>query len=389
MPSASPKKNYVPTVGTEGSEPVLSKLSDLLNECICSIDGLKDYISLTDESKAELEDIIKRYPIRITPYYLSLIDRNDPNDPVRKLCIPEYSEHLKDGLEDTSDEAGNTVVKGMQHKYKQTVLILSTNNCATYCRHCFRKRMVGYCADEVAENLDKMSEYVSSHKEINNILVSGGDAFANENHIIQKYLETFSAIDNISLIRFGSRVPVVMPQRIYDDDELLSLLRSYDGKTQLAVVTQFNHPKELTTEAKRAVRVLIDCGVYVRNQAVLLKGVNDDPKVMADLMNGLVSSGVIPYYVFQCRPVLGVKNQFQIPLMKGEEILRKAKNMMNGQARSYRYVLSHPTGKIEIIGPDSDGMIFKYHEAKEDKDQGRIFRLSLNSDKCWIDPEDL
>ncbi len=367
----------------------MSKLSQLLGECICDIEGLDGYLTLSAEKKAELNEIIKRYPIRITPYYLGLIDKKDPNDPIKKLCIPEYSEHLKDGQEDTSGEAGNTVIKGMQHKYRQTVLILSTNNCATYCRHCFRKRMVGYCVDEVAENLDKMADYVRQHTEINNILMSGGDAFANENDIIKRYLETFSPLDNISLIRFGTRVPVVMPQRIYDDEELLSILKSYDGKIQLAVVTQFNHPSEITAEAKKAVSALIDCGIYVRNQAVLLKGVNDDPVIMAQLMNSLVAAGVIPYYIFQCRPVLGVKNQFQVPLKRGEEIIRKAKNMMNGQARSYRYVLSHPTGKIEIIGPDKEGMIFKYHEAKEDADQGRIFKLKLEDEKCWLDTEDI
>jgi len=249
--------------------------------------------------------------------------------------------------------------------------------------------MVGYCVDEVAENLDKMADYVRQHTEINNILMSGGDAFANENNIIKRYLETFSPLDNISLIRFGTRVPVVMPQRIYDDEEFLSILKSYNGKIQLAVVTQFNHPSEITAEAKKAVSALIDCGIYVRNQAVLLKGVNDDPVIMAQLMNSLVAAGVIPYYIFQCRPVLGVKNQFQVPLKRGEEIIRKAKNMMNGQARSYRYVLSHPTGKIEIIGPDKEGMIFKYHEAKEDADQGRIFKLKLEDEKCWLDTEDI
>ncbi len=367
----------------------MSKLSDLQKLCICDANGLSDYLYLSDVEKERIGEIIKRYPLRVTPYYLGLIDKNDPDDPIRKLCIPEYSEYTDDGEEDTSGEAQNTVVKGMQHKYSQTVLILSTNNCATYCRHCFRKRMVGYSGDEVADDLEKMASYVSSHKEINNVLISGGDAFSNENSVIRDYLETFSALDNIGLIRFGTRVPVVMPQRIYEDEELLSILKEYGRKVQIAVVTQFNHPRELTKEAKKAIRTLIENGAYVRNQAVLLKGINDDPKLLADLMNSVVASGAIPYYIFQCRPVLGVKNHFQVPLPASAGIIKEARRMMNGQARGFRYVLSHPSGKIEMIGCEGPDMIFKYHEAKDDADQGRIFRIKPDDNKCWLDACDI
>ncbi|MBO4374867.1 MAG: KamA family radical SAM protein [Lachnospiraceae bacterium] len=358
-------------------------------QCICDVSGLDPYLSLSGEEKERIEEIIKRYPLKVTPYYLGLINRDDPNDPIKKLCIPDYSEHLDDGEEDTSGEASNTVVKGMQHKYRQTVLILSTNNCASFCRHCFRKRMVGFCGDEVADDLKAMASYVSSHREINNVLVSGGDAFANDNSVIKDYLEMFSALENIGLIRFGTRIPVVMPQRISEDDELLSILKEYGKKVQLAVVTQFNHPREITSDARRAIRMLLECGVYVRNQAVLLKGVNDDPAILADLMNGVVSAGAIPYYIFQCRPVLGVKNHFQVPLTVSSRIIKEARCMMNGQARGFRYVLSHPTGKIEVIGCEGDDMLFKYHEAKNDEDQGRIMRIRIDAGKCWLDPSDL
>ncbi|MBQ7464597.1 MAG: KamA family radical SAM protein [Lachnospiraceae bacterium] len=366
----------------------MSKFSDLQKNCICDADSLREYLSFPDDEKEVMERIIKRYPLKVPPYYLGLIDRDDPDDPIKKLCIPDPLEDSDEGEEDTSGEASNTVVKGMQHKYEQTVLILSTNNCAGYCRHCFRKRMVGYCGDEVADDLEAMASYVSSHREINNVLISGGDAFANENQVIKDYLETFSALDNIGLIRFGTRVPVVMPQRIYEDEELLSILEEYGKKVQIAVVTQFEHPRELTCEAKRAIRALIERGIYVRNQAVLLKGVNDDPKTLSDLMNGTVAAGAIPYYIFQCRPVLGVKNHFQVPLLTASGIIKEARALMNGQARGFRYVLSHPTGKIEVIGPEGDDMIFKYHEAKNPADQGRIFRVRLDDRKCWLDMSD-
>lgn len=367
----------------------MSTFSDLQKKCICDIDSLSEYLSFSDNEKETIGRIIKRYPLKVTPYYLGLLDKDDPKDPIRKLSIPDPLEDLDDGEEDTSGEASNTVVKGMQHKYSQTVLILSTNNCAGYCRHCFRKRMVGYCGDEVADDLEAMASYVGSHREINNVLISGGDSFANENDVIKDYLETFSSLDNIGLIRFGTRVPVVMPQRIYEDTKLLSILEEYGKKVQIAVVTQFEHPRELTFEAKKAIHSLIERGVYVRNQAVLLKGVNDDPKVLSDLMNGVVAAGAIPYYIFQCRPVLGVKNHFQVPLAAASGIIKEARSMMNGQARGFRYVLSHPTGKIELIGPEGGDMIFKYHEAKNNNDQGRIFRVRLDEDKCWLDMKDV
>lgn len=359
-----------------------------VGEGICSIADIKEKFQFCEEEAEALERIVSRYPMRITPYYLGLVDPKDRNDPIRKMCVPEAAEFLKGGSEDTSGEADNTVMQGMQHKYRQTVLILSTNQCAMYCRHCFRKRMVGYSGEEVAQQIPEMEEYVRSHTEINNVLISGGDAFLNSNEIIRRYLEHFSGIPTLDFIRFGTRVPVVFPQRIFEDEELLDLLRTYSKKKQLMIVTQFNHPRELTPEAGRAVRCLLESGCIIRNQTVFLKGVNDDAEILAELMNRLTGHGIIPYYVFQCRPVVGVKNQFQVPIMKGAEIISRARSKMNGQAKSFRYALSHPTGKIEIIGLDGSGeMIFKYHQAKEEKNQSRVFTQKLEEQQCWLDEE--
>ena len=152
------------------------------------------------------------------------------------------------------------------------------------------------------------------------------------------------------------------------------------------IVTHFNHPNEITEEAKRAVAALKDCGCVVRNQTVLLKGVNDNPDTLARLLNGLVSFGVIPYYIFQCRPARGALDEFQVPLMRGSRIVEKAKEGMNGQAKSFHYCMSHPTGKIEILGQTADGrMLFKYHQAKSQADQSRIFLKELKEEQCWLD----
>ncbi len=363
-----------------------SLLSQLLDNCIRDIEDIKQVLSLSTEEVAEIRDITKRYPLCITPYYLSLIDTSDPSDPVRKMCVPAIEEFSREGRFDTSGEADNTVIKGMQHKYAQTALILSTNQCAMYCRHCFRKRMVGSNANEIARELPAMADYVKRHTEINNVLISGGDSFINENNVIKQYLETFSNIPSLDFIRFGTRVPVVLPQRITQDEELLSLLSTYGKKKQIIIVTQFNHPNEITDDAREAIQALMKQGCIIRNQTVLMKGVNDDPVVLGGLMNDLVKNGVIPYYIFQCRPVVGVKNQFQVPLLRGVKIVEEAKQLMSGQAKSVRYAMSHTTGKIEILGEIEQGkMLFKYHQAKDVEDASRIFTLELEADQCWMD----
>lgn len=363
----------------------MSILSQHLKNCIRNIEEAQEFLNLPDKECGQIKDIAKRYPLCVTPYYLSLIDPKDPNDPIRKMCIPTIDEFSIDGQSDTSGEADNTVIKGMQHKYAQTALILSTNQCAMYCRHCFRKRMVGSNANEIANALPEMVKYVMKHTEINNVLISGGDAFINENDIIAQYLESFCSISSLDFIRFGTRVPVVLPQRITDDTELLGLLSKYGKKKQIIIVTQFNHPKEITPASRDSIHALMKCGCIIRNQTVLMKGINDDPLVLGTLMNELVKIGVIPYYIFQCRPVVGVKNQFQVPLLQGVQIVDAAKNTMSGQAKTVRYAMSHPTGKIEIIGVTNDKkMLFKYHQAKYSKDASRIFTLSIDNEQCWL-----
>ena len=362
---------------------------DTLNQSIRDVDGLRKCMAMSEAEAAQMAEIIEKYPLCVNPYYLSLINKDDPADPIRKMCIPDIHEFSEGGQADTSGEADNTVIQGMQHKYKQTALILSTNQCAMYCRHCFRKRMVGASSEEVAKQLPAMADYVRSHKEINNVLISGGDAFMNSNETIEKYLRYFTDIPTLDFIRFGTRIPVVLPQRITQDDELLRLLEGHGEKKQIIIVTQFNHPRELTPEAVQAVRMLQNVGCIIRNQTVLLKGVNDHADVLARLMNGLVSYGIIPYYIFQCRPVIGVQNQFQVPLMRGIEIVEAAKQQMNGQAKSVRYAMSHPTGKIEILGKNgTNKMLFKYHQAKYDKDHGRIFTQKLSQDQCWLNKDE-
>lgn len=359
----------------------------ILRSNITTAAELKDALHLDERQEKRLEEILERFPMSIPKYYLSLIDwEHCEDDPIRKMCIPSIEETDLSGAFDTSGEGDNTVMVGLQHKYHETALILSTHECAMYCRHCFRKRLVGVSSEETTGNIDEMAAYVRSHPEINNVLISGGDAFLNSNRILEYYLKTFSEIPHLDLIRFGTRTPVVLPMRIYEDPELIELLEKYNQKKQIYVVTQFNHPNELTEEAKKAIQVLLKAGVIVKNQTVLLKGVNDSGSVLGGLLKKLIACGVVPYYIFQCRPVSGVKNQFQVPIRKAYEIVEEAKRMQSGQGKCVRYVMSHTTGKIEILGPGKDGeMLLKYHQAKKDEDIGRIFSIPLTPAQTWLD----
>jgi KamA family protein len=363
----------------------MTVLQQLLSACIRSPEALREPLHLSDREVDRLNAIAKQYPICIPPYYLSLIGSDWVHDPIRRLCIPDPMEASPGGLKDTSGETGNTVVTGMQHKYRQTALVLTTNQCSMYCRHCFRKRMVGSNADEIASHLGEMTAYVSAHPEIDNVLLSGGDALINENSRIRQYLEAFCAIEHLRYIRIGTRVPVVLPSRITEDVELLQLLREYSRRKPIIVVTHFNHPREITGESRRAVRALLEAGCPVRNQTVLLRGINDDPDTLAALLNGLTGIGVLPYYVFQCRPAMGVMHQFQVPLLEGQRVVDGARAQLNGQAKQFRYVMSHVTGKIEILGrPFGEETLFKYHQAKSDADANRFFTVRLAEDQCWL-----
>lgn len=347
---------------------------------------ISGFLGLSGEEERQMQEILDMYPMSITPHYLSLIDWKDPDDPIRRMCIPSLTETDLSGDFDTSGEADNTVVTGMQHKYRETALILSTNRCAMYCRHCFRKRLVGLSDDEIASNFEGMMDYISVHKEISNVLVSGGDSLLLSNEMIEKYLKALTSIEHLDLIRFGTRVPVVYPERVLKDAELQQIFRKYAEKKQIYIVSQFNHPRELTPESKEVVRIFMKMGIVVKNQTVLLKGVNDDPAVLGKLLKDLTAAGIVPYYIFQCRPVRGVKNQFQVPLKRGVEIVDAAKNMQNGQGKCVRYCMSTPKGKIEILGNLSDGqMLFKFNQAKNLLDAAKIFTMNPGENQCWID----
>jgi lysine 2,3-aminomutase len=359
---------------------------DELNNNVTTLDELKEYINLDAFEEEKLQKVIDKHPMSIPRYYLSLIDSSDPKDPIRKMAVPSTDELDLDGSYDTSGELENTKLPGLQHKYVNTVLLLSSNICAMYCRHCFRKRMVGLTNQEIMRRFHEAYEYIANHPEVNNVLISGGDSLILPTSVLGHFLAKLTTLKHIDYIRFGSRMAVTYPDRILKDPELLELFKAYSKKNRrLYLHTQFNHPREITEQTIEAVNRVIKAGVIVNNQTVLLRDVNDSPDVLARLQRQLVRIGVNPYYVFQCRPVKRVKNHFQIPLATGYRIVSKARGMLDGLSKRFRYAMSHESGKIEILGIQGNDMYFKHQQARDPRKASKFFKRKLDEEAGWLD----
>lgn len=358
---------------------------DAQRENITTVEELGKIIPLSQMEYFGLKQIHRKYPVNIPRYYLSLIDPHNENDPIRKMIIPNIEEAEGRGYFDTSGELDNTKITGVQHKYRQTALLLLTNYCFANCRFCFRKRFVGIKDDEVLRDVRAGVAYVKEHPEITNLLLSGGDALSLSNRLISKILRECDSIPHLKYIRIGTRAPVVFPQRVLSDDGLVRILKRHTNPNRrLIIQTHYNHPKEITEEATACIATLIKNGIMTHNQTVLLKGVNDDPHILSDLKSSLISIGVHPYYLFQCRPVLGSLHM-QVPIVKGYTIVEEAKSYLSGPAKMFKYIMSHRSGKIEIVGLDDERVYLKYHQAKNPKKVGKFFSLQRVDYACWFD----
>ncbi len=317
---------------------------------IKTLEDLKRFIDLTPEEEEGIRKTQGLYPLAITPYYLSLIDPQDPNDPIRLQAIPRAVEVdpkvQSKAWADPFKEEGQ--IPGLTHRYPDRVLMVVTTFCAVYCRHCMRKRI--FAQGERArtkEEIDRMIDYISAHKEIRDVLISGGEPFSLSNEKIDYILSKLRDIDHVEIIRFGTRLPVLAPQRFFDK-ELLKILEKH---SPIWVNTHFNHPKEITPLAQEAVDNLLRHGVPVNNQTVLLKGVNDDPKVMLDLMRGLLRIKVKPQYLFHCDPVKGAVH-FRTTVDKGLEIIDYLRGRISGMGiPTYAVDLPGGKGKVPLL-PD-------------------------------------
>ena len=292
-----------------------------------TVEELKKYIPLTPEEEEGVKRCLDTLRMAITPYYLSLIDVENPNDPVRKQAVP-LSVELQRAASDQEDplhEDGDSPVPGLTHRYPDRVLLLMTDQCSMYCRHCTRRRFAGQTDSAVdTKQIDAAIEYIKNTPQVRDVLLSGGDALLISDEKLEYTIKRLREIPHVEVIRIGSRVPVVMPQRI--TPELVSMLKKYHP---VWLNTHFNHPNEITEESKRACELLADAGIPLGNQSVLLAGVNDCMHVMKKLVNDLVKIRVRPYYIYQCDLSVGIEH-FRTPVAKGIEIIEGLRGHTSG-----------------------------------------------------------
>jgi KamA family protein len=352
---------------------------------LCYYTDIRDLPHLSAGEKGNLYPVTEQFAFRANDYYLSLINWDDPADPIRRLIIPHPDELETWGRLDPSNEQTYTVLPGLEHKYNTTVLLLVSNVCEGICRYCFRKRVFIHPQQDVLRDLPAALEYIRKHGEITNVLLTGGDPLVLTTRKLEKIIAPLREISHVQIIRIGTRIPVFNPYRILDDPDLPGMLGRYclpDKK--IYIMTHFAHPRELTATAMEAVHRLQKAGAILCNQCPLIRGVNDDPPVLALLMRKCSFAGIVPYYLFQCRPALG-NHAYTVPIEEGYDILGRAKAMVSGLAKRLRFVMSHSTGKLEIIGRTDEYTYFKYHRAADDKDSGRILICRSNPQACWLD----
>ena len=281
-----------------------------------TVEDLKKYMTLTPDEEEGVRKTLGKLRMAVTPYYLSLIDLNDPFDPIRKMAIPRAEELEYADYEDADPlhEDTDSPTPGLTHRYPDRVLLLITDQCSMYCRHCTRRRFAGQNDCEVPmQQIDKCIDYVAAHPEVRDVLLSGGDSLMVSDEVLEYIIKRVRAIPHVEIVRLGSRTPVVCPQRI--TPELCAMLKKYHP---VWLNTHFNTPKEFTPEAAKACAMLADAGIPLGNQSVLLAGVNDCSHVMMELVHGLVKMRVRPYYIYACDPSLGLSH-FRTPVSKGIE----------------------------------------------------------------------
>lgn len=310
---------------------------------------LSKVIKLTPEEEKGISKASGRLSLAITPYWAALINPEDPACPLRRQAVPvaAESEISPHEMADPCAEDRDSPAPHLVHRYPDRVLLLATEHCAMYCRHCTRRRLVGEHQESNSQNkFDAAIEYIKSNKKIRDVLISGGDPFVLEDDEIEDLLKKIRSISHVEFLRIGTRVPVTLPQRI--TEKLVETLKKY---SPIWVSIHFNHPKELTKRCRLACEMLADAGIPLGSQTVLLKGINDRPYIMRRLVHELLQIRVRPYYIYQCDPVKGTQH-FRTPVAVGINIIEKLRGHTSGYAVP-TYVIDGPGGGGKIpVGPN-------------------------------------
>jgi len=346
-----------------------------------------DLPQLSVEESLRLKEVTKKFPFYANSYYLDLINWQDEADPIRRMVVPT-TEELEDelwGATDPSRENHYTTLPGLQHKYSDTAIMLAGDSCYGNCRYCFRKRLfVDGGRYEVLRDYKPAISYIEGHKEISNVILTGGDPLLLETSRLSDILTELKWIKHVKIIRIGTKAPVYNPFRIIDDAVLPRLIDKISGPQKLIYfMLHFSHPREITSEAVKAVGILLRSGAVLLNHHPLIRGVNDSPEVLAELHSKLSFIGVSPYYVYQVRPAKGNKT-YSMPIARAYRIFQESQKQLSGIAKRARFVLSHKLGKIEVIGLDENYIYTKYHRSPKNDLVDRMVTMRIDEEKYWL-----
>jgi len=344
-----------------------------LRHRVTTLEQLQEILQLIPEEIEGIKQSKGRLALAVTPYFVSLMDPSNPNCPIRRQAVPRIEEcHLsKNDMVDPCGEDKNSPVSGLVHRYPDRVLLLVTDQCATYCRYCTRRRLVGSNERPITQgNFEEVLKYLRTHKKVRDVLLSGGDPLLLENERLEEILSRLRMIPHIELLRIGTRAPVTLPQRI-----TVGLVRMLKKYHPLMISIHFTHPKEITDAVRRACNELADGGIPLGSQTVLLKGINDKPNVMKKLVHELLKIRVRPYYIYQCDLATGTEH-FRTSVATGIQIIEKLRGHTTGYAIP-TYVIDAPGGggkipiepeyviskeKGKLVLRNYEGQVFEYPE---------------------------
>jgi lysine 2,3-aminomutase len=366
-------RELIPSIWRDVSEREWNDWRWQLRHRITTLEQLREILNLAPEEIEGIKHSKGRLALAVTPYFVSLMDPTNPNCPIRKQAIPRIEEcHLsKNDMVDPCGEDKDSPVPGLVHRYPDRVLLLVTDQCATYCRYCTRRRLVGSNERPITQgNFEEVLKYLKSHKKVRDVLLSGGDPLLLENERLEEILSRLRAIPHIELLRIGTRAPVTLPQRI-----TVGLVRMLKKFHPLMISIHFTHPKEISDAVKRACSELADGGIPLGSQTVLLKGINDKPYIIKKLVQELLKIRVRPYYIYQCDLATGTEH-FRTSVATGIQIIEKLRGHTTGYAIP-TYVVDAPggggkipiepvymisRGKGKVVLRNYEGKTFEYPE---------------------------
>ncbi len=361
---------------------------------ITTLEQLKQVIKLSDDEASDIQKCLDTFRMAITPYYASIMDHGNKECPIRMQSVPTADElhHCGSDMADPLHEDVDSPVPGLTHRYPDRVLLLVTDQCSMYCRHCTRRRMAGVTDNaRTRTQIDEAINYIKNTPAVRDVLISGGDGLLIPDDLIEYILKTLQAINHVEIIRFGSRAPVVMPQRI--TPELCKLLAKYHP---VYLNTHFNHPKEITEDAAKACSMLADAGIPLGNQSVLLAGVNDCPQVMKKLVHELLKIRIKPYYIYQCDLSQGI-GHFRTSVSAGIEIIENLRGHTTGMGVPIfcvdapggggkipvmpQYLISQSPGRVVVR--NFEGGFYSYTEPKRTVDPEAPCKLCGNTHSSY------